>query len=492
MGTPNTSLGLADHFDSFSPYTVVDPPANAFYIVTGASLTINSGPIPRPALLDDGLLESLGVAFFDTTLTYQNTEHLDAMGHPITAIVNVPQFPVSTDPQAVDNVVSLDASQLRGVFTFNVSEANYAGAEQIANSDFINGFDEDVDDNLPVTSYGQTHVSLSKVNPELSVNISGTNEITQSEFNSTEIGLDGLNILSHPPVVNVASTDVSIGNGILANIQGNVSVHLAWLKDVDNRQGTTANNLTLTSTTYTGWATIAGTHSTLSMDTLEGELTLSGSALDQFDVEDTPNSALKTTIQNFTTNGTAPGVYVMGKTTALSYVNGHFSVYAGRRLNADGTVTNVGKVDNLYKLTDKFVVTGGTFSTAYSGTFLFDGQLQGSKTLSGLVDIVPGLALANWLGFSPPFALSLPLFVNYVGAAQGTFVFDTSGAVVTGSDFDDGLEANSNFSGQADLRYRTLGDVIYGANLEVFDYGPLLTGSSPQNINRLGAAGDFE
>ena len=306
VGTPNTSLGLADQFDAFSPYTVVNPPPDAFYIVTGAQYTINSGPAPRPGLLDDALLESLGVIFHDDTLTYENPNHLDAQGKPITAVVQVREFPISSQPQAIDNVVSLDASQLRGVFNFNVSDPDYGGAAQIANSDFVNGFDEEVDNTLAVTSYGQTHVTLSKVNPELSVNISGTNEITQSEFKSTEIGLDGLSILPSPPIVNVAATDVSIGLGLMANIQGNVSVHLAWLKDVDDRQATAANILTLTATTYNGWATFAGTHPTLSFDTLQGELTLSANALEQFDVEDTPNSAMKTTIRNFTTDGTAP------------------------------------------------------------------------------------------------------------------------------------------------------------------------------------------
>ncbi|HEY1600964.1 MAG TPA: putative Ig domain-containing protein [Pirellulales bacterium] len=487
LGTPNTSLGLADQFDVFSPYVVANPPPDAFYIVNGASLTINSGPGPRPGLMDDDLLESLGVSFFDTTLTYQSTEHVDAMGHPLTATVNVREFFINTDPQATDNLVNFDASQLRGVFNFNVSEPDYSDAAKIANGGLSTGFDSEVDNALPVTSYGQTHVVLSNVNPELSVNISGTQAITGTEFNSTEIALDTINIQPKPPIVNVASTDVSIGNGVMANIQGNVSVHMAWLKDVDDRLGTTANNLTLGSTTYTGWATIAGTKPTLSMDTLQGELTVSGSALDQFDVEDTPNSAMKTTIENFTTDGTAPGVYLMGKTTAPLYVNGHFSVYAGRRLNADGTVTDVGKVDNLYNLADKFAVTGGIFSTAYDGSFLFDGQLQGLKTLSGLVDIVPGFTLDEWLSFTPPFNLSLPLFVNYVGAAQGTFTFDTSNAVVNGVGFTDGLESNSNFPGEADLRYRALGDVIYGANLEVFDYGPLLTGNSPLNIGRVGS-----
>ena len=116
-------------------------------------------------------------------------------------------------------------------------------------------------------------------------------------------------------------------------------------------------------------------------------------------------------------------------------MNGHFSVFAGRRLNADGTVTDVGKINNLYNSHDAFVVTGGTYSTAYGGTFLFDGQVQGSKTLSGLVDVVPGVDLADWLLDSQSaLALNLPLFVNYVGATQGTFTFDSSNTVM-GSSF---------------------------------------------------------
>ena len=334
-------MGLQDQYGIFQPYTLLDPPADEFYIVTGTQYPINSGPIGRPWVLDDSLLQSIGLDFYqDATLSYTGPHQ--------NAAVYVREFPVSSDPQAIDNTVTLDASQLRGTFNFNVSEPDYADLETIANNDFLFGFDSEVDNNLPVTSYGQTHVTLSKVNPELSVNISGTSEITQAEYNGTEIGLFGETIPANPPVVNFAATDVTIGSGVMANIQGNVSVHDLWLKEVDDRQGTSANSLTLNSTTYTGWTTVSGTHPTLTMDTLQGELTLRGSGTDQFDVEDTPNSAFKTTINNFTTDGNAPGVYVMGKTTAPLYVNGHFSVYVGRRLNADGSVTNVGKVDNLY------------------------------------------------------------------------------------------------------------------------------------------------
>ena len=94
---------------------------------------------------------------------------------------------------------------------------------QIVQNDFVYGFDEEVDHNLPVTSYGQTHMTLSKVNPELSVNISGTSPISQANYNGTENGLETLNIQPNPPVVNFAATDVTIGSGVMANIQGNIA-----------------------------------------------------------------------------------------------------------------------------------------------------------------------------------------------------------------------------------------------------------------------------
>ena len=126
LGTPNTVISIDDRFATFDPYTVVNPPPGAFYIVTGSQPPYDSGPVPRPGLLNDGLLRSLGVDFVDTTLIYQNTDHLDLRGTPLTTTVSVREFPLNSHPQATDNIVNLDASQLRGVFNFNVSEPNYA------------------------------------------------------------------------------------------------------------------------------------------------------------------------------------------------------------------------------------------------------------------------------------------------------------------------------------------------------------------------------
>ena len=167
-----------------------------------------------------------------------------------------------------------------------------------------------------------------------------------------------------------------------------------YLKDVDDRLGTLAGNLTLTATGLSGWATTAGTPPTLSFNSLEGDLTISASMLDQFDVEDTPNSAYQTTIENFGTTGATAGVYVMGKTVMPLYVNGHFSVDVGRRLNSDGSLTNVGQVDGVFNAADKFALTGG-YVQGPGGAyyFLHNGQLVTSSQLN----IVPGMPASIFL-----------------------------------------------------------------------------------------------
>ena len=41
-------------------------------------------------------------------------------------------------------------------------------------------------------------------------------------------------------------------------------------------------------------------------------------------------------------------MYVMGKSVMPLFVTGNFALSVGRRLNADGTVTNVGQVAGVY------------------------------------------------------------------------------------------------------------------------------------------------
>ena len=331
-----------------------------------------------------------------------------------------------------------------------------------------------------MTTFGQTTVNLTKVNPELAVTITGTDPLSAAHYTTLS---NNLNLPNLQPVVHAAASELFVGAGSLANIQGNVAVHSLWLHEVDDQQGMAANNLILTATTLTGWATAGGvTHPTLSFDTLQGDLLLTGGPADQFGVEDTPGSAYQTTIRNLATSGATPGIYVMAKTVMPLYVNGHFSVYAGRRLNADGTVTAVGQVANLYNTADRFAFTGGTISTFDFGTLApHNLQLLNSGQFYTDSYVLPGVPLFDYMVAGRP-ELALPLFFTYAGSGQGTLVFDASSEVISSADnFGSnyiGLAANPNYPQQADLRFSRrvsnstlFGDVIYGPNIELFDYG---------------------
>jgi hypothetical protein len=462
------SISMADEYNSFDPFTAVNPPTDLFVILS-TQFPQTVGPGAAGNLLDESLLKGV-MQYYDTMLTYASPNR--------TATVKVRVFPLNPSPAALDNNVTLDASQLRGGFHFGVDEPDYAHAEQlVAGND---GGNHLVNAEM-ITSFGQTHVNLTKVNPELSVTVSGTTPITQAN-------LDQLSYLlgyrpNTPPLNHVAATDLTLGAGVLANIQGDVGAQNLWMREVDDRDGTLVGNLILTGATLSGWSTTSGTHPTLTLAALQGDLTLTGSSADTFGVEDTPNSALTTTIRNFASAGTAPGVYVMGKTQMPLYVNGHLSVYVGRRLNADGSVTAVGLVDNVFNAADTFLQTGGnltiynnTTNTVTSG--VFDSGLYDGGHFYTDVSILPGVPVDDYLLTGDAHRLSLPVFYNYVGDGQGTLVFDASSEIYLPtmqggySGVYEGITANPDYPGDADLRYRTVGDMIWGSNVDAYDYAP--------------------
>ena len=331
---PRTSVGVYTGY--FGSYNVVNQPADFYTVLSWPFQAIVNTDSSDPAVLV-GAPPPAGVNYVDTTLLYRYSGP-DPQGLP-DYLVPVRIYPLTSNPITTDNTANFDASQLRGSFSFQVAQPDYAAAEAL-----VAGFG--YRSATPVETFGQTTVVLSKVNPQLSVSITGTTQIGATDYNNLNAFLS----FGGGSVIHYAGTQVTVGTGVLADVQGNVAVHRAWLKDVDDRQGAVANNVTLTSTTFTGWSTPAATHPTLTLDTLQGDVTLSGSAVDQFDVEGTPDSAPRVTIRNFATSGPAAGVYVMGKSVMPLFVTGHFALYVGRRLNADGTVTNVGQVDGRLRL----------------------------------------------------------------------------------------------------------------------------------------------
>jgi hypothetical protein len=477
QGLPRTSVGVYTGY--FGSYNVVNQPSDFYTVLSWPFQSIVNTDSNDPAILVSNPPPP-GVNYVDTTLLYRYSGP-DPQGLP-DAFVPVRIYPLASSPSTIDSNANFDASQLRGSFSFQVAQPDYTAAEAL-----VAGFG--YRSALPVETFGQTTVVLSKVNPQLSVSITGTAPINSSDYNS----LNPFISFGGGSVIHYAGTQVTIGTAVLSDIQGDVAVHQGWLKDVNDRQGANANILTMTGSMLTGWATSGGiTHPTLTFDTLQGDFTVSGSPVDQFDVENTPASAPKTRIQNFATSGSPATVYVMNKTVMPLYVTGNFALYAGRRLNPDGSVTAVGQIGGLFNPLAKFDPYGAGLNSGISPSFLLENLqiFDPSNTV-----VVPGVPYSNYI-YDYTIQTPLPVFFNYTGAGQGTLVFDAAHQVInnpnalTNSNLD-GIASNINYPGKADLRYRTIfdtrgaavtgalaGDVIYGASTEVFYYGPIENGNT--------------
>ena len=161
-------------------------------------------------------------------------------------------------------------------------------------------------------AFGQSNVVLSHVNPQLSVEINSENKdyaYPDGTFPPNS-GPEKQVVVSDYPV-----TSLNVGDGVLANIQGNLSTREVALT-LDDSAGVTANNILLTGTTIGNWAPAAGlTHPVLTMAALENRpLALIGSPVDRFGIENTPATAGPTTVRNLATSGPHAAVYVMAKT----------------------------------------------------------------------------------------------------------------------------------------------------------------------------------
>ncbi|HEX4415646.1 MAG TPA: putative Ig domain-containing protein, partial [Lacipirellulaceae bacterium] len=466
QGSPRTSVGVYTGY--FGAYNVVNQPADFYTVLSWpfqASVITDSSD---PAVLVGNPPPS-GVNYFDTTLLYRY-DGPDPRGFP-DVLVPVRMYPLTSAPTTIDNTANFDASQLRGAFNFQVAQPDYSAAETLAT-----GFGYRFA--LPAEAFGQTTVVLSKVNPQLSVSITGTPPVASADFNNLN-SFDALGVVHYP------GAQVTVGTGTLADVQGDVAVHNVWMKEVNDRLGISANVLTMTGSALTGWVTTAGTtHPSLTFDTLLGDLAVSGSPVDRFDIEGTPDTAPRVTLQNFATSGPAAGVYLMGKSVMPLFVTGNFTLNVGRRLTADGTVANVGQVDAVYDYHNRFNPDGAGLFDSFTQQHLFE-NLQVFNP-NGAV-LVPGVTYDTYVadyifsGQQP-----LPVFFNYTGSGQSTFVFDTSGDVLNHGHWGNisfapstnyiGIAANANYPGQADLRFFQ-GDVLYGSNIETFFYGPQLIGA---------------
>ena len=199
------------------------------------------------------------------------------------------------------------------------------------------------------------------------------------------------------------TTSVNLGTGTLANIQGNVTVHNVELT-VDDGQGSLPGIQTLTDSTLTGWATLVGTHPVLRFDTsphdsyptlafatsLNDRFLVIGSAVNQFDVENTPaarsNANRKPGHERHTRFGLCHG-----QVSATAERDGELQPCDWPALVADGSVNKVGKVNNVFYMVS---TTGGmTPERFYSQPITFDHTGAGRGQL--VYDVSNGGNLGN-------------------------------------------------------------------------------------------------
>jgi N-acetylneuraminic acid mutarotase len=310
-------------------------PATGIPFVPGTSLSW-AGDDANPTILDNQP-PNVG-SYHDENLVYIRPG-VGSVTFPIRV------FSLSSHPIATDNSVDLDASQLRGTLSYSVSDPDYATAQQLFRSFGQSSI-----------AFGKTTVNLETVNPQLAVTISG-----QDPLNPNTPHIDQANALRNLADNRIPTTDISVGGGVLANIQGNVVVRNARLT-IDDASGTRASVETLTASNLAGWATAAGAaQPTLSFDSsLHDDFTITGSPFDRFDVEGTPitgdavfstestRTYHQTLIQNPAASGAPTEVYVMAKSLEPLNVAGNIALFIGRRLHADGTVDAVGLADNVF------------------------------------------------------------------------------------------------------------------------------------------------
>ncbi len=231
-------------------------------------------------------------------------------------------------------------------------------------------------------------------------------------------GLDHGNF-PYPDAIDAGNTGqaiVTVGAGLLSRIEGNVTANNAQLT-VDNSESTDADILTMTATSLTGWIVPAGVAPPTLFWTpvLYNNMVVKAGNEEDIDVEGMPTIEVLTytgdpystfegyssvAFENTATSTTPDSVYVMATNPADNLsLGGDYSLYVGQRLNPDGTVTEVDKVDGIVSpIILDYTGTGGNANVVFDAandTYKLGGQLfydylpflvtpPGETTLSGV------------------------------------------------------------------------------------------------------------
>ncbi len=113
-------------------------------------------------------------------------------------------------------------------------------------------------------AFGQSNIVLSDVNPELTVGINSDNKVFDYYTGNGNLPYSTVYATVVGPY---ALTKVNIGGGVLANVQGNVTINQVEL-EVDDRNGTVPNIVTLTPSNGITWTSTSGAHPILTVTNL--------------------------------------------------------------------------------------------------------------------------------------------------------------------------------------------------------------------------------
>ena len=242
------------------------------------------------------------------------------IGNTLNVIGSMPQdvltINVLMDLSGAAYQTTLDGSELHGQLNVDAQDASEGQLEQQLESVFKAG--------TPTTlamSYSSDNILLKDARPDLNVNLAGTTnydsiilfeplenyapdnifpavneflgqarDVARNEAIAPTFFAGGGVINTEPLdyIFSAAASTVTIGDGTLAKIQGNVSVNDAAVT-IDDHQGVDANIIQTTTTSVTGWATPSSSHPTLTVGTVYGAFTFHGSTTYRFNITGTPN-----------------------------------------------------------------------------------------------------------------------------------------------------------------------------------------------------------
>ena len=295
-----------------------------------------------------------------------------------------------------------------------------------------------------------------------------------------------------------SSTAVTVGNGDLSLIQGEVFVTHAGVT-LDDRNGSRPNILNVDALGVSGWSTVSGSTPALHISSMFGKFEFDVSPVDRFNIDDTPQryyeanlataetawaslnhleidfdgtlhtyrvSSIddylyfkndRTIIRNFSTTGAPADIYVTGKDITAMDISGNFSLYAGRRLLSDGSVQIVGDVT---KIVADASGTFHHFTRAQPIDFTYTG---------------PGMGTAVW------DASSMQLTTSVVNALGGIYFYGLMESPLNPGratfDFVTGsyLEIQKTQTGfNIDSQFYQRGSLVYGGNTDMTFYAPSL------------------